>query len=54
MLFPKYVLEDLSVGNGYGNSYGNFSNNTRAAPSELEVMLKDFMVKQTAFNRTVE
>jgi hypothetical protein len=22
-------------GNGYGNSYGNFSNNTRAAPSEL-------------------
>jgi hypothetical protein len=23
-------------------------------PSELEVMLKDFMVKQTAFNRTVE
>jgi hypothetical protein len=41
-------------GNGYGNSYGNSSNNTRGAPSELEVMLKDFMVKQTSFNRTVE
>jgi hypothetical protein len=26
-------------GNGYGNSYGNSSNNTRGAPSELEVML---------------
>jgi hypothetical protein len=37
-----------------GNSYGNSSNNTRAAPSELEVMLKDFIAKQTAFNRTVE
>jgi hypothetical protein len=33
--------------NGYGNSYGNFSNNTRGAPSELEVMLKDFISKQT-------
>jgi hypothetical protein len=41
-------------GNGYGNSYGNSSNNTRGAPSELEVMLKDFIVKQTAFNKTVE
>jgi hypothetical protein len=41
-------------GNGYGNSYGNSSNNTRGAPSELEVMLKDFIVKQTAFNETVE
>jgi hypothetical protein len=30
-------------GNGYGNSYSNSSNNTRAAPSELEVMLKDFI-----------
>jgi hypothetical protein len=28
-----------------GNGYGNSSNNTRAASSELEVMLKDFMVK---------
>jgi hypothetical protein len=41
-------------GNGYGNFYGNSSNNTRAAPSELEVMLKYFMVKQTAFNKSVE
>jgi hypothetical protein len=41
-------------GNGYNNSYGNSSNNTRAAPSELEVMLKDFIGKQTAFNRSVE
>jgi hypothetical protein len=41
-------------GNGYGNSYGNSSNNTRAVPSELEVMLKDFIAKQTAFNRTIE
>jgi hypothetical protein len=41
-------------GNGYGNSYGNSSNNTRVAPSELEVMLKDFIGKQTAFNKSVE
>jgi hypothetical protein len=41
-------------GNGYGNSYGNASNNTRAAPSKLEVMLKDFIGKQTAFNKSVE
>jgi hypothetical protein len=41
-------------GNGYGNSYGNSSNNTRGAPSELEVMLKYFIVKQTAFNKSVE
>jgi hypothetical protein len=41
-------------GNGYGNSYGNSSNNTRAAPSELEVMLKDFIGKQTAFNKSIE
>jgi hypothetical protein len=41
-------------GNGYGNSYGNSSNNTRAAPSKLEVMLKDFIGKQTAFNRSIE
>jgi hypothetical protein len=41
-------------GNGYGNSYGNSSNNTRAAPFELEVMLKDFIGKQTAFNKSVE
>jgi hypothetical protein len=41
-------------GNGYGNSYGNSSNNTRGAPSELEVMLKDFISKQPAFNNSVE
>jgi hypothetical protein len=41
-------------GNGNGNSYGNLSNNTRAAPSNLEVMLKDFIGKQTAFNRSVK
>jgi hypothetical protein len=41
-------------GNGYGNSYGNSSNNTRGVPSELELMLKDFISKQTAFNKSVE
>jgi hypothetical protein len=41
-------------GNGYGNSYGNSSNNTRDASSELEVMLKDFIGKQTAFNKSIE
>jgi hypothetical protein len=41
-------------GNGYGNSYGNSSNNTSGAPSKLEVMLKDFIGKQTAFNKSVE
>jgi hypothetical protein len=41
-------------GNGYGNSYGSCSNNNRSAPSDLEVMLKDFIIKQTAFNKSVE
>jgi hypothetical protein len=41
-------------GNSYRNSYGNSSNNTRGTPSELEVMLKDFIGKQTAFNKSVE
>jgi hypothetical protein len=41
-------------GNGYGNSYGNSSNNNRSAPSDLEVMFKDFISKQTAFNKSVE
>jgi hypothetical protein len=41
-------------GNGYGNSYGNFYSNNRGAPSNLEVMLKDFISKQTAFNKSVE
>jgi hypothetical protein len=40
--------------NGYGNSYGNSSNNTRGAPSDLEVMLMDFIGKQTTFNKSVE
>jgi hypothetical protein len=40
--------------NGYGNSYGNSSNNNRSAPSDLKVMLKDFISKQTAFNKFVE
>jgi hypothetical protein len=34
-------------GNGYSNSYGCSSNNNRSAPSDLEVMLKDFISKQT-------
>jgi hypothetical protein len=41
-------------GNGYGNSYGNSSNNNRSTPSDLEVMLRDFISKQTAFNKSVE
>jgi hypothetical protein len=40
-------------GNGYGNSYGNSSNN-RGAPSDHEVMLKDFISKKTAFNKSIE
>jgi hypothetical protein len=50
----NYRLYPSTNGNGYGNSYGNSSNNTRNAPSELEVMLKDFISKQTAFNKSVE
>jgi hypothetical protein len=41
-------------GYGYGNSYGNSSNNTTSAPSDLEVTLKDFISKQIAFNKSVE
>ena len=41
-------------GNAYGNSYGNSYSNNRNASSELEVMLKDFISKQTAFNKTIE
>src|SRR3954468_15942994 len=37
-----------------GNSYGNSYNNARSAPSELEVILKDFISKQTTFNKTIE
>jgi hypothetical protein len=41
-------------GNGYGNSYGNSYYNNRSAPFDLEVMLKDFISKQTAFNKSIE
>ena len=41
-------------GNGYGNSYGNSYNNNKSAPSDLEVMHKDFISAQTAFNKSVE
>src|SRR3954463_12811503 len=37
-----------------GNSYGNSYNNARSTPSELEVLLKDFISKQTTFNKTIE
>jgi hypothetical protein len=37
-----------------GNSYGNSSNNNRSAPSNLEVMLRDFISKQTSFNKSIE
>jgi hypothetical protein len=36
------------------NSYGNSYSNNRSAPSDLEVMLKDFIIKKTAFNKTIE
>ena len=41
-------------GNGYGNPYGNSYSNNRSVPSDLEVMLKDFISTQTAFNKSVE
>jgi hypothetical protein len=41
-------------GNGYGNSYVNSYNNNRNAPSYLKVMLKDFISKQTAYNKSIE
>src|SRR4051812_39548763 len=34
----------------HGNSYSN----NRGSPSELEVMLKDFISKQTVFNKSIE
>jgi hypothetical protein len=37
-----------------GNGYGNSSNNNRGAPFDLEVMLKDFISKQTAFNKSAD
>ena len=41
-------------GNGYGNSQSNSYNNNKSVPYDLEVMLKDFISTQTAFNKTVE
>ncbi|KAK1683837.1 hypothetical protein QYE76_044685 [Lolium multiflorum] len=41
-------------GSGYGNSYGNSYNNNKSVPSGLEVMLKEFISTQTAFNKTIE
>src|SRR3954451_18676332 len=38
-------------GNAYSNSYGNSYSNNKGAPSDLEVMLKDFISKQTTFNK---
>jgi hypothetical protein len=46
----NYSLYPSTNGNGCGNSYSN----NRSAPSDLEVMLKDFISKQTAFNKSVE
>ena len=40
--------------NGYSNSYGNSYNSNKSVSSELEVMLKDFISTQTAFNKSVE
>ena len=40
--------------NGYNNSYGNSYNSNKSVPSELEVMLKDFISTETAFNKCVE
>ena len=50
----KYMPYPSNNGNAYGNSYGNSYSNNRSAPSDLEVMLKDFINKQTAFNKSVE
>src|SRR3954463_10329684 len=41
-------------GNTYSNSYGNYNSNNKSSPSNLEVMLKDFISKQTVFNKTIE
>src|SRR4051794_34929246 len=46
----NYRPYPLNNSNSYGNSYSN----NRNVPSELEVMLKDFISKQTAFNKSVE
>jgi hypothetical protein len=54
MLIGTILLVTIIGHNGYGNSDGNSSNNTRATPSELEVILKDFISKQNAFSKSVE
>jgi hypothetical protein len=46
----NYRLYPSTNGNGYGNSYSN----NRGTPSDIEVMLKDFISKQTTFNKSVE
>ncbi|KAK1650134.1 hypothetical protein QYE76_067939 [Lolium multiflorum] len=40
--------------NGSGYGYGNSYNNNKSVPSGLEVMLKEFISTQTAFNKSVE
>jgi hypothetical protein len=46
----NYRMYPSTNGNDYGNSY----NNNGSAPSDLKVMLKDFISKQTAFNKFIE
>ena len=50
----NYIPYPSNSGNAYGNSYGNSYSNNRSASSDLEVMLKDFISKQNAFNKSVE
>jgi hypothetical protein len=46
----NYRLYPSTNGNSYGNSYSN----NRGTPSDLKVMLKDFISKQTTFNKYTE
>ena len=50
----NYKPYPSNSGNGYVNSYGNSYNNNKSVPSDLEVMLNDFISTQTAFNQSVE
>jgi len=50
----RYMPYPSNNNNAYGNSYGNSYSNNRSATSDLEVMLKDFINKQTAFNKSIE
>ena len=52
--FGNNKYKPYSVNNDYSNSYGNSYNSNRSVPSELEVILKDFISTQTAFNKSVE